>query len=923
MAQPTPSDVPPAPMPPVVQVQSVHLQPGLIERDGKNFQPLSVSLLSAVENQEATARFGDKELGRAMLHKGLQTLDFLLPEVDKETDGGFAIMSNGKVLASTSVKQAPVRHRTIYILMHSHNDNGYTDLQPNIAKKQAHNVSRALELIQETKNYPASARFKWNLEVFLPVEDFYATATPDQTKQFELAMRNGDIGLDGMYANLLTGLCRSEELLRQFDFSTALGRRCGVNVDSMMISDVPGLTWGTIPALAQNGIKYISDGANAFNGTVGDRIGYARVQWENKPFYWLSPSGREKILFWGAQGGYSFGHHYSSLMEGLPELFKFLDQQKYAYDIVQLRWTRGDNGSPDEAVMNTVHLWNAMYAWPKLIISTTSEAFHAFEKRYGAELPVYRGDFTPYWEDGAGSSARETGLNRHSADRLTQAETVWALSNSAPFPTADFNAAWKNIVLYSEHTWGAFNSISAPDIPFVKDQWKFKQAYALDADAQSQKLLARALSDRGAAVDNAVDVFNTASWPRTDLVALPKETKGDCVKDQDGKLLPSQRLSTGELVFLARDIPAFGARRFTIEAGKPPEGHARVDGTTLTTPLLKVVLDGTTGAITSVRKTGLDVELADGQINSYLYLLGANIADAKPNGPAKISVLESGPLVVSLRVESDAPGSRKLVREVRLVDGLDRIEISNLIDKLAVRAIEGVHFGFEFNVPNPVVRVNSPGAVCEIEKDQLVGACKNWFSVERWVDISNEKYGMTWVTADAPLMEVGGLTANLPRTQWNPEAYLKTIKPSSKIYSWAMNNHWETNSRADQEGPVWFHFALQPHAIYDPVNAMKFGVESTEPLIVAPAAGEVPKAPRLRIEPASVLATAFKPSDDGKALIVRLFGASGKTEQARLIWNPAPKSVFVSNASEQPLQPVKDTTEIPGWGIVTLRAELP
>lgn len=47
-----------------------------------------------------------------------------------------------------------------------------------------------------------------------------------------------------------------------------LGRRCGVTVDSMMISDVPGLTWGLIPALTQAGVKYISDGPN-----YADRIG--------------------------------------------------------------------------------------------------------------------------------------------------------------------------------------------------------------------------------------------------------------------------------------------------------------------------------------------------------------------------------------------------------------------------------------------------------------------------------------------------------------------------------------------------------------------------------------------------------------------------------------------------------------------------
>jgi alpha-mannosidase len=182
---------------------------------------------------------------------------------------------------------------------------------------------------------------------------------------------------------------------------------------------------------------------------------------------------------------------------------------------------------------------------------------------------------------------------------------------------------------------------------------------------------------------------------------------------------------------------------------------------------------------------------------------------------------------------------------------------------------------------------------------------------------------VTWVTEDAPLAEIGGLTANLPRSQPNPNAYMKTIQASSKIYAWAMNNHWHTNYRADQEGPTWFRFALRPHRAYDPVAAMRFGVESTEPLIVVPASGAAPAASPLRIEPDSVIATAFKPADDGKALVVRLFGASAKTQKAKLTWATAPKEVWLSDASERPLKKASGKIEVPGWGLTTLRADLP
>ena len=891
--------------------------------EGKAAQAITVNVFHSGPPAEATLRVGDENTP-IRLQPGMQTIEALVPPVKKKEVLPVTLSIGSQPVGQAKVELDPVRKWEVYILMHSHNDIGYTDIQPNIAKKQAHNVLRALELIHKTKDYPEDSRFKWNLEVLMPYEDFHPIATPEQEKQFEQAVRDGSIGVDAMYANLLTGVCRSEELLQQFSFATALGRRCGVKVDSMMISDVPGLTWGVVTALAQNGVRYISDGVNP-----GDRIGYAR-DWEDKPFYWLAPNGRDKVLYWAPYFGYAYGHGIDLITDAVLRDLAHLDKDGYPYDMVQIRWSKGDNGLPDERVMDQVRDWNARHASPRLIIATTSQMFHAFEQRYGDKLPTFRGDFTPYWEDGVASSARETGMNRQSADRLLQVETIWAAKGLADFPAADFAAAWKNVALYSEHTWGAYNSISAPDLPFVKEQWKFKQAWALDADRQSRKLLGRALAGRDARA-GAVDVFNTASWPRTDLVTLSRDLSGkmsaagERIEDEQGREMPAQRLSSGELVFLARDVPPFGSRRYQIKPGSPTAGtKATASGTTLATPALTVKLDSATGAVTSLRRRGIDAELVDGQVNGYLYLPGGNVKDAQPNGPATVTIKESGPLVASLLVESQAPGCRKLLREVRVVDGLDRLEMIDQVDKLPIRSPEGVHFAFQFNVPDARVRVNSPLAVVEPEKDQLHGACKNWFSVERWVDVANDHYGVTWTTTDAPLMEMGGLTANLPRQQPNPRAYLDKIAASPKLYSWAMNNHWETNSRAEQEGWTTFRYAIRPHGTYDAVSAARFGVESTMPLVAAAAVGDKPAASRLTIKPANLLATALKPSDDGKAIIVRLYGASGKNAVARLTWSqPVPKAVWLSDASEQPLNPAAEAIEVPAWSIVTLRAEMP
>ena len=78
---------------------------------------------------------------------------------------------------------------------------------------------------------------------------------------------------------------------------------------------------------------------------------------------------------------------------------------------------------------------------------------------------------------------------------------------------------------------------------------------------------------------------------------------------------------------------------------------------------------------------------------------------------------------------------------------------------------------------------------------------------------------MTWATVDAPLVELGGLTANLIGSQTDHRVWIAKLEPTSTIYSWVMNNHWGTNYRAYQDGPTVFRFILRPHGRRDAADA--------------------------------------------------------------------------------------------------------
>ncbi|MDH4241297.1 MAG: glycosyl hydrolase-related protein, partial [Phycisphaerae bacterium] len=898
------------------------------ERNGELYQPVMASLLHLGEPVEATVTVKGSEPVKQLLKSGYKMIEGFAPQVTKPTSVEVDVKVAGQSIGKKTVTIKPIRKWEIYLLHHSHVDIGYTHVQTEVERKHWGYFEQVIELARKSADYPPGSQFKWNVEVLWAVDSYLKHASKEKREQFIEAVKKGWITLDALYGNELTALCRPEELIRLVDYAQKLRQRYGFKINSAMITDVPGYTWGIVPVLAQSGVKYFSVGPNR-----GHRIGYTLSSWGDKPFYWESPSGKNEILCWVAGEGYSLFH--AGRLDGgrLFEYLKRLEESNYPYDILQVRYSiGGDNGPPDPDLSDFVKNWNEKYAYPRLVVSTAGEMCREFERRYGDRIPKARGDFTPYWEDGAGSSARETSLNRDAAERLVQAETLWAMLNPAMYPAEDFDKAWREVILYDEHTWGAHCSISQPESDFTKAQWKIKQTFALEADAQSRKLLNAALAMRRSKSQKVsfIDVFNTCSWPRTDLIILPKELNlaGEMVKDIDGQWVHSQHLSTGELAFVADNVPPLGAERYTLGtsgAGTPViREKAEVQGTILSNDLLTVAVDDKTGAIASLKLKGISANLVNGKsklgLNDYFYVAGRTPKDPKRNGTVKISVKERGPLVVSLLVESDAPGCNKLSREVRLVAGMDRVDIINIIDKQKIYKQEAVHLAFAFNVPKGIMRMDTPWAVVRPEVDQLDGACKNYFTVQRWVDMSNKDYGVTWATVDAPLVEVGAIT-NDPR---GGVGWIKKLEPSTTLYSYVMNNYWETNYKAGQEGPTTFRYSIMPHRGFDSGKASKFAVEQSQPLIAVPVDENAPAHRSIvSVEPACVIVTAFKPSEDGKAWIVRLFNTADRPEKGGLVWpKPAPKTVWLSNLAEEQVAKITGPVEMAAYEILTLRVPL-
>ena len=893
--------------------------------------PRSVSVSVDAQNARVT------RLGWGVTTEFLPVKAVLEP---REVD---VVVADGRdILKKERLTIRPVHRRELYLLPHSHTDIGYSAYQVEVQRNHIAYVDQAIEIANKTRAFPPEARFKWNLEVAWELESYLAQASQAQRERLISAIKEGSVGLNALYANELTGLCRPEEILRLTGYARGFSRRYNIPLSSAMITDIPAYSWSTVTALGLGSVKYLSSGPNYMPMLPdgGDRVGHALRTWGDRPFYWESGSGQSRVLFWMAGRGYSMFHGWimGKMSTANPgPIFDYvaeLESVRYPYSMVQLRYTiDGDNGPPDPDLPVFVRDWNAQYLSPKMVISTTDGMFEEFERRYGKDLPVVKGDLTPYWEDGAVSTAREEAVSLGTGEDLVQLETLYGLFNPLAYRPDEFSSAWRNVILWHEHTWGASNSISEPDSPGVLAQWAYKQAFALDGRRAADRLFEPFSPPISTPAHEGVelDIVNTQSWPRTDVVILPRglSRAGSRVKDGMGRPVPSQPLSTGELAVMAKDVPPMGSLRLILGPGTPypAAGVLTANEQSLSNGEIQLGIDPLKGTIRSCRVRSREEELVDttrgSGWNEFLYVRGKDPKLAVRDTVSGIRVTEHGPLVLSLEITSRAPGCRGLTRELRLFNGIDRIDIIDVVDKERVREKEGVHFGFPFRVPEGIVRANVGWETVRPEADQLAGSCKDFLSVQRWVDVSNQESGVTWATVDAPLVEIGALIDETPN-ETGFRVWRKTVPPGQNIYSYVMNNYWHTNYKADQEGRAVFRYSVNPHGRYDPASAYRFGVERSQPLLVVKAGSIDHRAlPSFTIQPASVVATALKPAEDGKGWILRLYNTAERAEQVSLLWsNDDALPSCASNLFEDQKEALRFPVTVPAHQVLTIRLNM-
>lgn len=859
---------------------------------------------------------------KAAISFGTIEQELLVPEVDRETPLEI-VAELGNTTARTETVVKPERKWRIFVAPSVHTDIGYTDRQDRVVERHNDNTDRAIELCEK---FPA---FGWNLETAWQAHVYREHRSRKQCEKLYALAREGRIEIEASYLNMLTGLCSHEELNRWLYYAHSLKRRYGVPFESALITDVPTQAWSVPSTLAAAGIRYYATGINTTRAYTFTQL------MTGHPYWWEGPDGSRLLAYFAP--GYAHATGPLSSLEDLRNwvLANTQNRQDFPYDALFLYGGFGDNQPIQENVAQTAQQWADTYEYPKLIVGPNYHYFRYMEETYGQKIPVVRGDGGYYWEDGAASSAYETALNRNAHETAVAADAALAFASvlgGSQAPKEALGEMWQNILLYDEHTWGAYMSVTEPDNPFSTDQWEVKSSFARQADRQTKALLAEGLERLARLIKidcPALLLFNATSWPRPAHVMQVELPVGMAPLDPSTRQpLPAVRLrkpdglSSREVVlFRTPVIPCWGYALCPLEAADLPEAQVLpVEGEpNIENEYLRVTVDSVTGGLASIIDRTTGQEFADSapyRLNEYLYVSGGdgtNIVDIAANKPAQLTVHEPTGVRLTKTVlpglgtwitaEAQAQNTPRLISVYALYNGEPWLNIANNVTREAERGKEAAYFAFPFAATYPEFRLEIPNGVMRPGVDELPGSCKEWYAVQHFVRLASRDGNLVLTPIDAPLV----CLCDINRGLWPQELQIS----NAHLYSYIMNNYWFTNYKADQDGEVTFRYAITTRAGND-AEAARFGWQACAPvraaLIASAQDGPLPGTltSLCRVVPESVVITAIKAPEVGSGLVLRLFSYAEKPTTAALTLSvPGLRKAHLCNLVEEPLDELR------------------
>jgi phosphopantetheinyl transferase (holo-ACP synthase) len=270
----------------------------------------------------------------------------------------------------------------------------------------------------------------------------------------------------------------------------------------------------------------------------------------------------------------------------------------------------------------------------------------------------------------------------------------------------------------------------------------------------------------------------------------------------------------------------------------------------------------------------------------------------------------NGEVFGELRGFGTAKNFPKITLRARLYRGIKRLDLIFELDKTETMDKEGVYLAFPFaqDPSKGGLWLEYPDEITNPLKDQHASACRDWYSVQRWLAVSDGDTTVEVSPLDAPLFTIGDITS----CTWPKELAPKR----GRVFAYIMNNYWHTNYKAKQGGHFTFRYSITSSAggfsakdavvkgwnMYCPPatqQANQYKQSNPYNASAVRMSGKAkPAASLVSVEPDGLPLTTIKQSEDGAGYIFRLCDYSGAGGTGKLILPKAASELFNCNLVE-------------------------
>ena len=730
---------------------------------------------------------------------------------------------------------------------------------------------------------------------------------------------------------------------RWFQKEYGVDVRIGWNPDSF------GYTWQLPQIYKKSGIDYFVTQKMAWNDTN---------QLPFKLFWWESPDGSKVLTY--------FPHDYANDNLNPVRLSNDLaTARKLAPGVLEMMdlYGIGDHGGgPTRAMLDEGTHWvQPDMVVPKMQFGTAQNYFTAIESKLAPDSPTW--DYTsiakeyeppaipPEGEVAIPTWKSELYLEYHRGVMTTQAHHKWNMRHSEEwalnaekyaslawldgneYPGNELTEAWKKITFNDFHDLAAGSGIR---IIYKEAQRDFDQVRwaTNEISQQALKTLAADVNTRVAA-GVPVLVFNPLAWVRSGMVKVDVQMPapgagGVSVLDAANRVVPSNvlasdsRTNTYHLLVAAKDVPSLGYQLLHVVPGtRPFASDLKAEGLTMENAVLKVVVDGQTGCITSLydMKTKFEA-LAQGACGNQLQTFKdlPKEYDAWNIDPGtldhftpimnvdSVELTEKGPLRAVIRVTRTWQNS-KFVQDITLEEGADQVDVANDVDWHETHVLLKAAFP---------LAATSDKATYEIPYGSIQRATtrnNSWEKAQfevpalRWADLGDAQHGFSLL---------------------NESKYGYDDQGNVLRLSLLRSPTWP-DPEADR-GRQRFRYALYPHGgNWKQALTVRHGYEYNYPLRAMQVEAHTGSMPAehayVTVQPKNMVLTALKKAEDDNALIFRVYEWAGESGNVEIHVPKGATRATVTNLMEKPeggaLTIANDTVTAPihPFEILTVRVD--